>query len=213
MRACVPIGLAVLVLLIPGTSFTYERGPYDEARRLLWTEVYGEGGETLYCGVEFGSRHPRSLNVEHVFPMKWVMNELRCGDRDRCRRTSDRFNRIEADLHNLWPSRLDVNKARRSYPFAELGGEPRPFSGCDFEVDKDKRLVEPRPASRGEIARSMFYMSERYELRLHQRQAALLKRWHFDDPVSDEERRRNDVIEKLQGNRNPFIDEPDRMSR
>lgn len=33
--------------------------------------------------------------------------------------------------------------------------------------------------------------------------------WHLDDPVSDEERDRTDVVESHQGNRNPFIDHPE----
>ena len=58
--------IALLVSLMPATALAYERGPYDEARYLMWTEVYADGGETIYCGVEFGSRHSRDLNVEHV---------------------------------------------------------------------------------------------------------------------------------------------------
>ena len=33
--------------------------------------------------------------------------------------------------------------------------------------------------------------------------------WHLADPPDDFERRRNDLIADLQGNRNPFVDHPD----
>lgn len=36
-----------------------------------------------------------------------------------------------------------------------------------------------------------------------------LLQWHLDDPVDAEEMARNEIIYRLQGNRNPFIDNPD----
>ena len=55
----------------------------------------------------------------------------------------------------------------------------------------------------------MLYLHERYELPLLGT-LDMYQRWNQEDPVTAEERRRNNVIEQLQGNRNPFIDEPDR---
>lgn len=186
-----------------------ERIPdYRHALPLVWGMLYRHGGETLYCALAFGRDKGRRINVEHVFPVSWVARHLGCGRREQCRERSVRFNLIEADLHNLWPARRDVNEARRSHPFGILEGEHHSFAGCDFEVDEGRRLVEPRPAVRGEIARSMFYMSHEYGLPIYPRQGRLLQQWSRDDPVSDEERRRNDVIERLQGNRNSYIDDP-----
>ncbi len=183
---------------------------YKTALSLMWGKLYADGGETLYCAQGFGRDKGARINVEHVFPMSWVAWHLKCGKREECRRNSPEFNRIEADLHNLWPSLRDVNKARRSYPFGVIKGEKHLFKGCDFELDERRRLVEPRPEARGEIARSMFYMASEYGLEIRDRLGNTLLRWNEDDPVSDEERRRNDVIEKIQGNRNPFIDDPSR---
>jgi hypothetical protein len=36
-----------------------------------------------------------------------------------------------------------------------------------------------------------------------------LIQWHYEDPVDDRERNRNDVVQSFQGNRNPFIDHPE----
>ena len=55
----------------------------------------------------------------------------------------------------------------------------------------------------------MLYLYDRYDIPLLGT-LEMYQRWHRDDPVDDEERRRNNVIEQVQGNRNPFIDEPDR---
>lgn len=185
---------------------------YKVALDLMWGKLYAEGGETLYCAQGFGRNKGSRINVEHVFPMSWVAWHLKCGKREECRRKNPEFNRIEADLHNLWPSLKDVNKARRSHPFGVIKGEKHHFKNCDFELDERRRLVEPRPEARGEIARSMFYMASEYGLEIRDRLGKTLLRWNRDDPVSDEERRRNDVIEKIQGNRNPYIDDPSRAN-
>ncbi len=203
--------LAVLFCLLatPVACGEQRRIPeYSRALPLVWGKLYADGGETLYCGRRFGKRKGRRINVEHVFPMSWVGWALKCGRRQECRESSPRFNLIEADLHNLWPARVDVNKARGSFPFAIIDGEARPFAKCDFEIDERKRIVEPRPEARGEIARTMLYMHDEYGLEIRARLGALLKKWNRDDPPSPEERRRNDLIESIQGNRNRFIDDP-----
>lgn len=190
---------------------------YETARPLLWKSVYPNGGKTLYCGERFDSDRRRGFNVEHVFPMSWATNGLNCGKRKQCRKRSKIFNQIEGDLHNLFPSRTDVNHDRSSARFGEVKGEPRHYGkNCDFEVNQGARVAEPAPSKRGEVARAMFYMAYKYKdqgLVLFKRQATLLEQWHRSDPPSKEELRRNNVIEKLQGNRNIFIDQPDELHR
>jgi len=186
---------------------------YQSARPLLWSTLYRDGGETLYCGQRFGERKAKNINIEHVFPMSWVTWHLQCGQREDCRRTSDKFNLIEADLHNLWPALKNINKARRSYPFGLIKGEKHLVHGCDFELDERGRVVEPRTQARGEIARSMFYMADEYGLEIRKRLGKVLKRWNREDTVSAQEQRRNDLIEKIQGNRNAYIDDPNLADR
>lgn len=190
---------------------------YETARPLLWKSVYPNGGKTLYCDETFDSDRRRGFNVEHVFPMSWATNGLNCGKRKQCRNTSKVFNLIEADLHNLFPSRSDVNHDRSSARFGEVKGEERRYGKrCDFEVNSRARVAEPAPDKRGEVARAMFYMAYTYKdqgLVLFKRQAKLLEQWHRSDPPSKEEKRRNNVIEKIQGNRNVFIDQPEELHR
>jgi deoxyribonuclease-1 len=205
------IAITLLISIYLSTfagSFKKPEEEYFNILPLFWSRIYSEGGETLYCGRKFGANKGRSINIEHVFPMGWTLKKFGCRDRDHCRKKSPGFNKIEADMHNLYPARHDINSARSSYAFSMIKGEKRHFGNCDFEIDPHKLRVEPRPKSRGNIARAMFYMHKKYGLTIYKRQGELLRQWHRQDPPDAEERRRNDAIEKIQGSRNQFIDQP-----
>ncbi len=181
---------------------------YAQSRQLFWNELYVEGGETLYCGVPFTNRpDSRHINIEHVFPMSWVTRALGCGSRRECQKNSQRFNQIEADMHNLYPALASINSARGAMAFAIIPGEEHYLPGCDFEIDRNARVVEPRPEVRGNIARAMLYMADTYpELQLFPRQRVLLEDWHRADPPDNHERRRHARIKALQGNSNPYVE-------
>lgn len=202
--------MSLLLLSCSGSAAPIK--DYYEARDVFWDELYPFGGKTLYCQQKFDGDWKKNINIEHVFPMGWVAKTLRCGTRKQCRHNSKVFNHIEADLHNLYPSRSDVNYDRQSFRFGEVHGEGRKYGkDCDFEVNSKARVAEPPASAKGEIARAMFYMAHRYKdegLRLYKKQAKLMIAWHKSDQVSKHERKRNDKIEQLQGNRNPFVDEP-----
>lgn len=189
--------------------FVYgERIPdYETARKVFWKELYNKGGKTLYCGRKLKSSYNKGVNIEHVFPASWMAYSLRCGKRKQCRENNTEFNRIEADLHNLYPSRSDVNKARSNFRFAIILGEQRVFGQCDFEFDEKHRMAEPSPEARGRIARAMLYMSDQHDLYLKRKQESLLIDWDKRYPPQQAEYKRNDRIEVLQGNRNRFIDQ------
>ncbi len=181
---------------------------YQKSLRLFWRELYSTGGKTLYSQQAFGPNKPDWINIEHIFPMAWVVNALKCEDRRDCRYRNKKFNFIESDLHNLYPSRRDLNLLRASHRFGKVKGELRLFGSYNFKIDKKRRIVEPAPASQGEIARAMFHMSTSYDLKIFSRQAEILAYWNRVDQPSKEEMRRNDLIEQLQGTRNIFIDNP-----
>lgn len=125
------------------------------------------------------------------------------------------------DIHNLRPTDVQVNSSRGNLDF-DNGGSP--VSGCNG-CYKTSSSFEPANHVKGDVARILFYMATRYEngdkvdLELidkvnngstpyHGKLSTLLK-WHEQDPVDEFERNRNNVIYKLQGNRNPFIDHPE----
>ncbi len=214
--ACEPAGSDHAKQGLNGVAVANPIVDYETARKLFWKQLYPGKVQSLYCGELFHGSQRRGYNVEHVFPMSWATNGLKCGKRKQCRQRSSTFNHIEADLHNLFPARVDVNKERSSHRFGIVSGEKREFGTCDFEVDYRARVAEPAESVRGDVARAMFYMAYRYRehgLVIFDKQAKLLIKWHQADPPSVEEKRRNQVIERIQGNRNHFIDAPDELLR
>ena len=201
--------LAVLLFAAPAVADQTVIPNYRSARdTYFYNQLYPGGGWTLYCGARFEDR--TGLNVEHVYPASWMKETAGCAgeSRTRCRQVSERFNRMEADLHNLYPALANINQARSNFLFGMIAGEDRDFGTCDFERDTTARIAEPRPIARGNVARSIFYMHTEYGAPIDPSMAALLGRWHCEDPPSAHEQRRNDTIEAIQGTRNPFIDNP-----
>ena len=78
-------------------------------------------------------------------------------------------------------------------------------------------VFQPREKVRGDIARGLLYFYTRYDddrpadftLDNFRHELPTLLKWNHDDPVDDVERARNDRIDVLQGNRNPFVDHPE----
>lgn len=183
---------------------------YNNALRLMWTKVYRNQGTTLYCDTPFSTKSRKArakadVNAEHIFPMSWVTKDLQCGTRKQCQANSATFRTIESDLHNIYPARRTVNKARSNYRFGKVSGEKRIFGQCDFEVNKQKRVAEPAPQKRGEIARAMLYLAYQYDLSLHKKTDKLMREWDRQDPPNTEEKRREKIIRHEQGRENPFI--------
>lgn len=181
----------------------------EEAEKIFWKDLYPDGDThfTLYCGERFTSKHDE-LVIELVYPIQWVVEYLGCGTLAECRTDSRRFNRMEADLHNYYPVLERINLARSDYVFGDVPGEYREFFECDFEQDVRTKTVEARTIARGNIARALFYMHWEYGLPISNHNINTLIAWHTEDPPSKDEKRRNDIIQKLQGTRNIFIDNP-----
>ncbi len=72
---------------------------------------------------------------------------------------------------------------------------------------------EPPLEHKGNVARALFYMSLRYEIPMNDTEETYLRAWHEQDPVDENEIKRNELILEIQGNRNPFIDFPDFVER
>jgi deoxyribonuclease-1 len=179
---------------------------FQDAEKLFWEEVYPNGGWTLYCGERFENH--RNVVIDEIYAKEWAMRHLQCQSLEQCRTENAKFSRIEADLHNMYPALDNVAKARADYPFGPIAGEFRDFFECNFEYDARDHVAEPRAVAQGNIARAILYMHLEYDLPVEKQLLARVLEWNRDDPPSKDEIRRNDIIEKLQGTRNPFIDNP-----
>ncbi len=170
---------------------------YSTARELVILGLDNHGGdvECVYTGkvVHVGTeKMPPSevLNIEHTWPQSKGAKGI-----------------AKTDMHHLYPTDSKANSIRSSHPFG-LVKDPNPKfnvggSKCNGEV------FEVRKQHRGNVARSMFYFSTVYNKEIDSAQEKVLRQWHKEDPVDANEIARNDKIEALQNNRNPFVDHPE----
>ena len=209
MRAVViALGCIATVLTLPcWANGQNSIGDLLTSEKLLWSTVYQAGGSSLYCAKPF-SEKGGLFSVSQIYSGKQLKRSLRCITDRQCSIMNPRYPYITADLHNLYPALTRVEEARGNAQFKELGAEvPSAFEdiGCDLKTAF--KAIEPRDGAKGNIARAIFYMHIEYDLPLPG-PAAMYKKWHQLDPADAEEQARNDSIEKLQGTRNRFIDDP-----
>lgn len=155
------------------------------------------------CGYEVRKQHKRAARVEweHVVPAWQFGHQLKCwqdGGRQNCRKSSQEFRLMEADLHNLVPAIGEVNSDRSNFNFSEWNGLPHQYGRCPMVVDYKSRKVQPPESARGFIARAYLYMHDRYGFQLAQQQRRLLEAWARQYPPSQWEcHRHSAVVAKL----------------
>ena len=117
-----------------------------------------------------------------------------------------------ADGHHLRPADITLNSTRGSLLFDD---------GTGITAQKTSRGGwYPGSEWKGDVARILMYMYVRYNsrclpLNITMNPATyssdfpdILLKWNVEDPVSDFERQRNNIVANTQKNRNPFIDNP-----
>lgn len=196
---------------------------YDRARKHMFGKIHLEKNnrneftvKDVYCekyftDADFGSAgnigpglipsNGSILNCEHTWPQS---------------RFTGRFNTEmqKSDLHHLFPTDSSMNSHRSSLHFGEVGHDMEklkcPQNRLGKEIGgKGGVVFEPPVAHRGNVARAIFYFATRYQMKVGGAEEATLRKWNHEDPVDAEEMARNDMVEDLQGNRNPYIDFPE----
>lgn len=196
------MGLLVQPAWAGGQTVLFD--PRETIRQHFWKELYFAGGEALWCKTRFidaGSR----LAVEYIYQVSWIKDRVGCTTRAECDANRE-FLRMTSDLHNMYPAEKRVQLARRDAQFEKvLASDALPDPACIYKISGG--YVEPNDEIKGDIARAMLYMREAYELPLPGALRMYVE-WNNIDPPDATEKRRNDLIMKIQGNRNPFINNP-----
>ena len=181
---------------------------YDAARQAIFGSLDNVGGwvECVYTGLlvqTSGIPDPTIMNTEHTWPQSYGAE----GD-------------ARTDLHHLFPSDAWVNSSRGNLPFGEVvvSSNGYPLGGSDRGANAAGVTVfEPRDTHKGDAARAVLYFALRYGNRFGfldmAAQEGVLRAWHQQDLVTAWESGRNDGIDALQHNRNPFIDQPGLLLR
>ncbi len=177
--------------------------PEEIIENLFWGKLYAKGGKTFYCSESFSSKTPLIV-ASYVYSSSWIRDVLQCGTSRQCKRESPRYNQILSDLHNLVPADSYFDFKRKNALFGTLDESVAP-NKCG--IRKKLHIIEPPARLKGDIARILFYMHQRYDLPLMTSYLEL-KRWHDMDPPDAEERARDKKIEALQGEANPFVSDP-----
>ncbi len=199
-----------------GKCYSHKKLNYRDARTALFGQLHLErdkGGEyfvhDVYCDIDYYSSSKVGRIGPNKIPNHTVIN---------CEHTwpQSKFNHYsryqKSDLHHLFPTNSRANSIRDSHDFGEIKSD-RGLSRECTSSQYENRNFEPPKKHKGNVARAMFYFAVRYKMTISRRVESTLRKWHESDPVDSKELKRNDAIYEIQGNRNPFIDYPELVSR
>lgn len=141
------------------------------------------------------------------------------------------------DLHHVISTDAASNSHRGADAYGEVSGTPdwsnslgsKQGNTTTYTGGGYRKVFEPADMYKGDFARIYFYMitcyndknfaqgGQGYRMFTYSGSKAdftpaalnLLLKWHRADPVSEKELLRNNAVEEKQGNRNPFVDDPE----
>ena len=125
----------------------------------------------------------------------------------------------KSDNHHIFADNVKTNSSRGSKIFNEVNksSSTRVTDGYGNITDNYTNSSEfmPNDAAKGEVARATMYLNTRYGYSVtgNFKSVAVMLRWHLENPVSNREIYRNNMIHTMQKNRNPFIDHPEYACR
>lgn len=195
---------------------TNTNSSYDNAKLFMFQTADNVNGTVrcIYTGHVYnisgsynGSSDP---NTEHTYAQSWF--------------SSSQSSIKKADVHHLFPTRMQANSARGNLPLANVASYSssevfyanEPWQSYRGNDGYGHTVWEPAPQSKGNVARALMYFTVRYNDGLIQggvNMLATLMQWHAQDPVDASELARNQAVYQYQNNRNPFVDHPEFVNR
>ena len=135
---------------------------------------------------------------------------------------------MRSDIYILRPCHGNANSSRSNDPFGEVNDNQAQWYGVsgnsytstgnqpansDNWSEGSGSLWEPREAKKGDVARAVFYYYTMYPDEGTNISACgnleTLYDWHVNDPPDAAEISRNTKINQVQGNKNPYVENPD----
>lgn len=195
----------------------------------IW-DMYSDGDGCLVPAYEFTyssgqcgsySNEGDCYNREHSMPKSWFNDA----------------SPMYSDLFHIVPTDGKVNGMRSNYPFGVVASPTYSSTSNGSKLGLNTYggtysgiAFEPNDAYKGDFARNYFYMATCYENVIANWETndvsgdamldglsypcfepwalQMLLEWNAADPVDQKEKSRNDAVYSIQGNRNPYIDNP-----
>ncbi len=169
--------------------YGWENGQDSDCHNDILRDTTDHGGSAASC----------EYNREHVFPKSLGNPDLGTSG-------------AGSDAHHVRPADVQVNGTRGNKKFISGSGHAGTVNG-DFWYPGDEW--------KGDVARIIMYLYLRYDdqclpdsvgvgnaVASDPHMIDLFLQWNAEDPPSPLEDQRNDAVAQIQGNRNPFIDNP-----
>ncbi len=189
--------------------------------------------DSYKCKYSGASMSSSDLNVEHIWPQSYFaeMSPM-VSDLHHLFAVDKIINSKRGNIHFGDVVKTDCPCETPEEPWYcdWIGDGSGAMKGKPSTNCGDYSIFQPFADTRGDVARALFYFAVRYkdeQINLSQAggtgphpynhippyEERVLKLWSLIDPVDETEMRRNNEIEDIQHNRNPFIDRPDLIQR
>ena len=230
--------LGVRGTLFPGESGATLRASLRGAFAPAQTLGYNTARDTMYAVIDrapngdvVGVYSGFTVNlIDGVSPRSYLINRGINAEHTWPQSQGAGSEPARSDIHNLFPSRVQVNSERGSKPFAEIPDAQTarwyrdatqqtavPATEIDAWSEATSGAFEPREVHKGNAARASAYFYAVYEssasepFLLQQRDAFVA--WDAADPADVAELVRTYEISRRQGNVNPFVLDPTLVAR